>query len=189
MEPARIELPIPSERNEKKLRGAIVYGKVLAVRPSTDIVIGPAATADVPWSMNWTIPLSATSLGLTKTSWLVQPPPSAKCGKVAGPEPADSATTGRLVSRNSNRSLVKPRKAIADTGIDEVKVNVAAENPEPLNGDSLKNRAICPLGEIVVVPCLKSLPDSSVKKNEMFAGDSLGFAMANPVFVVALSSA
>ena len=48
--------------------------------------------------------------------WLVHPPPSAKSGKMIAPEAAGELrlVTGRVVIRNSDRSLVSPCKRAED---------------------------------------------------------------------------
>ena len=74
--------------------------------------------------------------GLTRTIWVVHPPPSAKCGKNNVSDDVDpSVTTGRVVIRNSHRSFVKPRSATTATGTSETKVNDPFNGATPLNGD------------------------------------------------------
>src|ERR1051326_8522274 len=50
--------------------------------------------------------------------------------------------TGNVVIRKSERSLTKPRRAIAATGDEDVKVNDSAVE-SPFNGGSSRNAAIC----------------------------------------------
>src|SRR5437870_12262316 len=102
---------------------------------------------------------------------VVQPPPSAKWGKMTVPDAGAAArsATGRVVTRKSPRSFVNPRSATAAIGSDEVKVNVPVIDEPPLNGGSLRNFAIWPFAGIVVDP-LSKLPLRSVKKNETVAG-------------------
>ena len=62
----------------------------------------------------------------TSTTEVVQPPPRAKCGiTVAVLEGVWlRSATGRLVTKNSERSFVCPRTAIAESGTVESNVNV-----------------------------------------------------------------
>src|SRR5688572_20772416 len=100
-----------------------------------------------------------SSVGLTNTSCVDHPPPSAKCGKYAiSPAAAVSGLTGKVVSRNSDRSFVSPRKATTATGTSELNVNVPLTDDPPLNGLSLRNLAICPFGGTVAVPAPKFDP-------------------------------
>src|SRR5262245_61477004 len=103
---------------------------------------------------------------------VVQPPPAAYCGRIAGEfAPAESGAIGSVVIRNSERSLVSPRRATAPIGDDDSNVNVPwiedAPNTTPefvlVNGASLRNFAICWRAGSVNVPAPKSLPLTSVK--------------------------
>ena len=62
-----VEAPVFIKRNE--LLGAIVY-------PFSEIIA--AGTASVPGSKKRIVPVSAVSVGLTRITWVFQPPPSAK---------------------------------------------------------------------------------------------------------------
>src|SRR5437016_1727924 len=107
------------------------------------------------------------SVELTNISCVVQPPPSAKWGnKTDWPTGAANSDTGKVVTRNSERSFVKPRKAITDTGSVDVKVNVPLTEVPPLKGDSFKKLAICARAGMVVEPCAKSTPSELVKKKD-----------------------
>src|SRR5256885_2107306 len=83
-------------RTWMELRGAIAYG------------IG-----DDAMSTNVTEPEIAASDGLIRLTTVVQPPPSAKCAIDNAPVVVRArSTTGIVVIRNSDRSLVKPRSAM-----------------------------------------------------------------------------
>ena len=80
------------------------------------------------------------------------------------PAATDKSATGNVVSKNSPRSLVKPRSAIAATGAEAVKVRVAFRRlAPPLNGGSFRNAAIWPLAAIIAEPGAKFTPSRSVK--------------------------
>src|SRR5690349_5121274 len=99
-------------------------------------------------------------------------------------EPDDDelrSVTGRVVIRNSDLSFVRPRRAMTEIGVDELKVNVPKGRLPELNGDSLRNAANCAFGPSVNVPAPKSTPLEFVKKNEIVAVWPEGFAIAIPV--------
>jgi len=54
------------------------------------------------------------------------------------------STTGTVVSKNSPRSFVTPRRAVMATGFDDVKVNEPEKPAGPLNGFSFRKAATCP---------------------------------------------
>ena len=129
------------------------------------------------------LPTIAVSAGLIRMISLVQPPPSAKCGNTAELVDGEElrSATGRVVKRNSERSFTSPRRAVTETGFDEVNVNEPANVDAPLKGASSRKFAIWPFAGIVAVPEPASFPFSSVKKNETAAGSPLGLAIANPL--------
>ena len=67
----------------------------------------PAAVADSA-RKNCTVPVNSTSIGFVRTTWVVQPLPSAKCGNttVCAAEATPTDPTGSVVIKNSLRSLV-----------------------------------------------------------------------------------
>ena len=95
----------------KDARGGIEYMRLL-LNGLTAVVICPAG------SRNSILPLKGISVGLTNTMCVVHPPPAAKCGNtiVAVEAAAGSSVTGKVVSRNSLRSLIRPRNATTETG-------------------------------------------------------------------------
>src|SRR5262245_24022008 len=104
-----------------------------------------------------------------------------------------TSVTGNVVMRNSPRSFVSPRKAIAAIGAVELKVKLPLNGGKLLNGDCVngnwyRKAAICPPGGMVVLPLPKS-PFEFVKKKETTAGSAFGFAIANPVSTTPLTSA
>src|SRR6266850_8174071 len=100
-----------------------------------------------------------------------------------------SARIGNVVIRNSERSLVKPRMAIAETARFDENVKVPNIESPPLNGSSFKNAAICQPAVIAVVPAPKLLPLESVQKNEIVTSLVFGLAIAMPVFTGPATSA
>src|SRR5262245_65883622 len=91
----------------------------------------------------------------------------------------DVSATGKVVTRNSPRSFVKPRRAVIAKGNEEVSVIVPSKPAAPLNGGWLRNAAICRRGPTVMMPLEFVDP---VKENEISATESFGFAIASPVF-------
>src|SRR5438093_10572864 len=162
-EPERIAAPAPCVWKRRALRAGIEYAKLVAVWLSIVTATGCAAAVALPCPKNWTVPLIASSVGLTSATCVVQPPPSAKLGNVTvSPEAAESWTTGRVVIKNSFRSLFSPRSAIAETGTLDVNVKVPLKDGPLANRAWSRNSAIWPLAGIVVVPEMVSLPVESV---------------------------
>src|SRR5262245_19495799 len=90
----------------------------------------------LPWLFRkLTRPVIAVSPGFTSSTSVVQPPPSAYCVRTKPVDGADvTSTTGRVVSTNSLRSFVRPRRAITEIGVDDENV-MAPRKPGPaLNG-------------------------------------------------------
>src|SRR4051794_12724638 len=96
---------------------------------------------------------------------------------------------GSVVTKNSERSLVRPRRPMAETGTFEENVNVPSVVELALKGLSFRNRAICPCGGNIKLPRPESVPFASVKKNDTVASESLGLARAKPVFTEVVISA
>src|ERR1041385_871566 len=110
---------------------------MLFVTPLTDMFRIGAACPSLPAPKNCRLPLTCVSYGLVRMICVVQPPPSAKCGKTIGLLTAvdSSGDTGRVLIKNSPRSFVSPRSAIAPTGPgDEVNVKVPSIGFGALNG-------------------------------------------------------
>src|SRR5262245_20824506 len=105
-------------------------------------------------SRNRTVPVRALLLGLTSTTCVVHPPPSAKWAAVTGPcaGGASRSSIGQAVMRKSERSLINPRTATTAMGTEAVNEKVPLNEDGPLNGDSLRNAAICLFAGIVTVP-------------------------------------
>ena len=101
----------------------------------------------------------------------------------------DNGATGRVVIKKSDLSFTKPLRATTEMGTDDVNVKVPTTGATPLNGSSCRNFAVCWLAPSVKVPLPKFVPVMSVKKNEIVADTSLGFAMASPVFTGPFTSA
>ena len=78
---------------------------------------------------------------------------------------------------------------MALTGNDELNVKVPANDDDALNGASVTNADSLLLAAIVVAAAPEFVPFASVKKKEILAGESYGFAMAPPVFTAASISA
>ena len=76
--------------------------------------------------VNCRFPAIAVSVGFTRKTCVVQPPPSAKCGTTEVPlfGGAVVSMTGSVDIRKSPRSLMKPRSATTATGTLDVKLNV-----------------------------------------------------------------
>ena len=111
---------------------------------------------------------------------------------MVSPPVAPTERIGNVVIRNSERSLVKPRMAIAETARFDENVKVPSIDVAPLtgaNGASFKNAAIWWPAGIVVVFEPKLLPLESVKKNEIVAAPVFGLAIAMPVFTAPATSA
>src|SRR5215510_14394526 len=89
---------------------------------------------------------------------------------------------GSVVIKNSDLSLIRPRNAIAETGMFELKLKVPLKKPVALNGVWSRKRAVCACGASFNVPDPESVPFESVKKNEIVASDSFGLTIAKPVF-------
>src|SRR5437773_4283348 len=121
---------------------------------------------------------------------VVQPPPSAKCGKTAAATDAEElrSTTGSAVRRKSARSFTTPRRATTATLFDELSVNEPEKVEGPLNGLSFKKPATCPFAGMVVEFEDTSRPLSSVNVKETTTGSAFGFAIARPLFTVAFVS-
>jgi hypothetical protein len=77
---------------------------------------------------------------------------------------------------------------MTETGREELKLNVPETGEPLLNGGSVKNRAIWPWPGMIALPCPKSRPFTSVKKNEIEADSLPGFAMAMPVLTTPFTS-
>src|SRR5262245_42670628 len=106
------------------------------------------------------------SVGFTRRTCVRHPPPSAKCGSTIGVDDEEEiGITGRVVIKNSERSLVYPRRSITPTGIDDENVNVraSANGRDGRKGVSVKNAAICEFPPTIVVPSPKFTPTASVK--------------------------
>src|SRR5262245_62655586 len=128
---------------------------------------GSAAAPAVPCPKNSIVPLITSSVGLTSTKRVVQPPPSASCGNISrSPTTGDSPDIGNVVMRNSLRSFVWPRSATTETGEDEKNVNVPAPNDPLLNGASSKKFPVKLFGGIEIWFCPKTRPLASTKKKE-----------------------
>src|SRR5437016_3874228 len=91
--------------------------------------------------------------------------------------------------RNSERSLLKPRIAIAATSLDDEKLKVPNKGLRPLKGDSLKKPAICCLAGMEKLPSPKFVPFESVKKKLINTGWLLGLTIAIPVLTAPPTSA
>src|SRR6267142_2754336 len=95
-------------------------------------------------------------------------------------EDDESGATGSVVTRNSDRSFTRPRRAMTAMGTDDENVNEREFLLVRLNGSSSRKREIWPFAAICVVPEPKSCPWSFVKKNETVAAVEFGLAIAIP---------
>src|SRR5262249_10973710 len=118
-----------------------------------------------PGPKNWKLPFTGVSKRFVRTISVVQPPPSAKCGKMTGllEGVAGSGDTGSVVINHSPRSFVNPRNAITPIAAEEVKVKEPRMEAGPLNGASFKNAAVCPYPLRVNEFALRTFPFVSVK--------------------------
>src|SRR5262245_62475454 len=127
-EPASVEASAPAVTSLNELCLGMLYVKIGAANPFAVTVTGAPAVVAVPWLKNCIVPVMVESVGLTSIIWVVQPPPSAKCGKNAVPlaGAADKLVIGSVVIRKSDgmRSLNNPRSAMTDTATSDVKLNV-----------------------------------------------------------------
>src|SRR5689334_21734125 len=95
--------------NTTELRGAIVYDNEVTLPP---------------FGSNSTLPRTVWLVEFTNIVCVVHPPPSAKCGMMVPADGAERSTTGSVLMMNCERSFVRPRNAIANTGDDDSKVKV-----------------------------------------------------------------
>src|SRR5262245_51925217 len=106
----------------------MLYETLGADSPLAVTVMGAPAAVAVPWLKNCIVPVIAESVGFARMIWVVQPPPSTKCGKNTVPlaAGADKFVIGSVVIRKSDgtRSFIKPRSAMTDTATSDVKLNV-----------------------------------------------------------------
>src|SRR5439155_22748701 len=84
-------------------------------------------------------PVKASSLGFTRITCVVHPPPSAKCGNIRLPDGRAVGATGNVVIRKSERSFVRRRSAIAATGTEEGKGKLPVASAPLLNGARFRN--------------------------------------------------
>src|SRR4051812_7207719 len=101
-----------------------------------------------PGSRNSAWPIRGPSVGFTRTSLVVHPPPTAKCGRTTaalGPV-VTKGETGNVVIRNSFRSFVRPRSATTETLCGDVKVKLPSTVLARLNGGWFRNPDIWRFG-------------------------------------------
>src|SRR5262249_46703312 len=90
------------------LRGGMVYVRLDARLSFTPTTRGATGESVDPEFMNTTVPVRTLLVGFTNTRFVAQPPPPAKCGRVAVVEAkvVPNAATGTVVIRNSLRSFL-----------------------------------------------------------------------------------